>query len=386
MPASPRQRIILHVDMDAFYAAIEQRDDPSLRGRPLIIGGRERRGVVCTASYEARPFGVHSAMAMTRALRHCPHAIVRPPRIDYYAEISEQVMDALANFSPLVEPLSLDEAFLDMTGAEALFGPPDAMARAIKEEIWHRTRLTASVGIGKNKFLAKLASDLDKPDGITWVPFGGERAFIAPLSVRKLWGVGPKAASALAAIGLRTIGDLAAADSAMLANQLGTHSAAHLAALARAEDDRPVEPDRERKSVGSEVTLADDIRGREQIVPILRRQCERVAEHLRRDGLVARGVRIKLRYSEGFRLASRQRSVEEPYDDSVTLFTVASALLTRLELDHPIRLVGAAAFDLAEHAKGQLELFAPASSERSALEHAVDAIRARFGDKIRFGE
>jgi DNA polymerase IV len=381
-----RQRVIVHVDMDAFYASVEQRDDPSLVGKPVIIGGRERRGVVCTASYEARPFGVHSAMPMSRATSLCPQAIVLPPRLDYYGEISSQIMDALHTFSPLVEPLSLDEAFLDMTGAERIFGAPDAIAQAIKEEIRERTRLSASVGIAKNKFLAKLASDLDKPDGVTWIPFGDERAFIAPLPLRKLWGVGPKTGERLARLGFRTIGDIAAADLAMLIEQLGEGQARHLRALAQAEDDRPVEPGRERKSVGSEVTLSDDLRGLDQVLPVLRRQCERVAEHLRRAGLLARGLRVKLRYTVGFRLVTRQRALAHPADDSASLFAAARELLASLPLHEPIRLVGAAGFDLEQRrASEQLDLFG-APPTRSNLEHAVDAIRARFGDKIGFGD
>src|SRR5688572_9413277 len=186
------ERIVLHVDMDAFYAAIEQRDDPRLRGKPVIVGGPSRRGVVSTASYEARPFGVHSAMPMSRALALCPNAIVVTPRMDRYLEVSEQVMATLDDFSPVVEPLSLDEAFLDMTGSERLFGPAEAMAEAIRKAIAARTGLTASVGAAANKFLAKLASDLNKPDGVTLVPRGREAEFIAPLPVRRLWGVGPK--------------------------------------------------------------------------------------------------------------------------------------------------------------------------------------------------
>jgi DNA polymerase-4 len=380
-------RIVLHVDMDAFYASIEQRDDPALAGRPVIVGGPRRRGVVSTASYEARPFGVHSAMPMSQALRLCPDAVVRAPRMGAYAEVSREIMAVLAGFSPLVEPLSLDEAFLDMTGCERLFGPPDRMARSIKDAIRERTELTASVGIGGNKFLAKLASDLDKPDGLTWVPFGTPAEFIAPLPVRRLWGVGPRVAERLAGLGLETIGQVARADRALLERELGASLAAHLQALADARDDRPVEADHDRRSIGAEVTLAHDIRGRVDVERVLRRQCERAARGLRSEGLVARAVRVKLRLSRGFRLVSRQGALPVGCDDSASLFVAASGLLDRFDLDDPIRLVGVAAFALEDRASPrQLELFGESrAEERSRLEHAVDDIRERFGDKIGFG-
>jgi DNA polymerase-4 len=382
-----RQRIILHVDMDAFFAAIEQRDHPELRGKPVIVGGPSERGVVSTASYEARPFGVHSAVPMAQALRRCPQAIVVPVRMGHYTAISRQIMDVMATFTPLMEPLSVDEAFLDMTGAESLFGAPDAMARSIKEAIVERTQLTSSVGIARNKFLAKLASDLDKPDGITWVPFGEEQSFIAPLAIDKLWGVGPKAAVKLKKLGLATIGDVARAEATMLERHLGTVQAAHLHALANAEDERRVVSSRGRKSVGSENTLAKDVRGRQQVERVLRRQCERVARHLRRADLRAGGIRVKLRYSRGFRLQTGQCPLPRLVDDSRTLFEFAAELLDRFDLDQPIRLVGAAAFDLEQiDSPQQLHLFDQTEDDqRSDLEHAVDRIRDRFGDKIDFG-
>ncbi len=385
---SERRRIVLHVDMDAFYAAIEQRDDPSLRGKPVIVGGRNRRGVVSTASYEARPFGVHSAMPMSRALRLCPQALVVPPRMGVYAAVSAEVMAVLGDFTPLVEPLSLDEAFLDMTGCEGLFGAPRQMAEAIRRAIAEKTRLTASVGIAANKFLAKLASDLNKPDGITEVPYGREAEFIAPLPIRRLWGVGPKSAERLERIGLRTIGDVQRADRAWLCRRVGAGLGEHIHALARAQDPRVVDAARGRKSIGSEVTLDDDIRGRAAIEPVLRRQCERVARSLRESGLEARGVRVKLRYSEGFRLATRQAALDTPAEDSRTLFARATELLERLDLEQPIRLVGAAAFDLRPApGRSQLGLFDdPAPARRGELERAMDRIRERFGDKIDYAD
>lgn len=386
------KRIILHLDMDAFYASIEQRDDPSLRGKPLIVGGREHRGVVCTASYEARPTGVRSAMPMREALRRCPDAIVIPPRMDHYLEVSGQVMEVMRSFSPVVEPLSLDEAFLDMTGSQRLLGTPREMADKLRAAIYERTTvggrgLTGSVGVASNKFLAKLASDLDKPNGVTEVPFGGEQAFIAPLDLRKLWGVGPRAHARLQHLGLVTMGDLAAADEAVLRRELGDRYAEHLLALAQAKDDRPVEPHRERKSIGSETTLEEDVRGRDGVRQVLRKQCQRVAAQLRKKGLLAGGVRVKLRYSESFALATRQRALAVPADDSEALLEVAVELLTKLDLASPIRLVGVAAYDLqGDESPRQFELFgAPERERRSHLESTVDSIRARFGDKIDFG-
>lgn len=379
-------RVILHVDMDAFYAAIEQRDDPALRGKPVIVGGPNRRGVVSTASYEARPYGVHSAMPMARALRLCPDAVVVQPRMSAYVEASRKLMDVLESFTPLYEPLSLDEAFLDMTGSERLFGAPDQIARAIKTKISETTCLTASVGIATNKFLAKLASDLDKPDGITWVPFGGETAFIAPLPIRRLWGVGPRSAERLAALGLQTIGDIASSDPTWLEQQLGASAGAHLFALSRGWDDREVIAHGRRKSVGSEVTLADDVRGKKAVAAVLRRRCEDVARQLRRSDLVASGIRVKVRYSDDFKLATRQAQLDTACDDSKTLFAASRELLERLDLDHPIRLVGAAAFSLKPSQGGQLDLFGAPQEEHSQLEHTVDSIRERFGDVIRFAD
>jgi len=384
-------RIILHLDMDAFYAAIEQRDDPALRGRAVIVGGRERRGVVCTASYEARPTGVHSAMPMGEAMRRCPHAVVIPPRMDRYLEVSAQVMEVMRSFSPLVEPMSLDEAFLDMTGSERLLGPPLEMAAKLRAAIFERTvekgvGLTGSVGVASNKFLAKLASDLNKPDGVTLVPFGGEAAFIAPLSLRKLWGVGPRTQARLQHLGLTTIGDLVNED--RLKRELGDRLASHLLRLARAEDNRPVEPDRERKSLGAETTLEEDVRGLGAVQAVLRTQCQRVAAELRKKQVRAGGVRIKLRYSDTFSLATRQRSLTLPADDSESLLEVATELLSKLDLDAPIRLIGAAAYDLhADDAPRQYDLFdTPRRQRRTDLETTVDAIQTRFGPtKITFG-
>ncbi|HSA21595.1 MAG TPA: DNA polymerase IV [Myxococcota bacterium] len=377
------QRVILHVDMDAFFAAIEQRDRPELRGQPVIVGGSRTRGVVSTCSYEARRYGVHSAMPMSRAVRHCPRAVVLPVRMEAYCEASAQLMEVLDAFSPRVEPLSLDEAFLDMTGAEGLFGPPEQMARAIQARIRERTRLGASVGIASNKFLAKLASDLEKPNGCTWVPFGREREFIAPLPVRRLWGVGPRAAELLAGLGLATIGDVAACEPGRLRRELGAFGE-HIHALSQGLDDRPVVSAHDRKSVGSERTLERDIRGRGPVEKHLRAACERVARDLRAAELLARAVRVKLKYAT-FQLATRDGPLPAPADDSAALYEGARGLLERLDLEAPIRLVGAAAFDLLPRGQPvQGDLFLqPVRQKHHRLESTLDAIREKFGDKIR---
>ncbi len=380
-------RVIVHLDMDAFYAAVEQRDRPELVGRPVIVGGPVRRGVVSTASYEARVFGVHSAMPMAEAVRRCPDGVYLPVDMARYTEASRAIMDVLHRFSPAVEPLSLDEAFLDMTGAEFLFGPPASIARSLKDAVFAAVRLTCSVGVAPNKFVAKVASDLHKPDGITIVPPGTEAAFLAPLPIGRLWGVGPKTADRLQRLGLVTIADVAGMGPERLHQRLGSLGD-HVAYLARGLDDRPVSPDRQRKSVGSEETLAVDVSGREAVERLLRDHADRVARHLRGAGLKARGVRVKVRYTKGFVLATRDGRAGAPFDDSVTLFAEARRLLPRLELDRPMRLVGLAAFDLLEPGQaGQGDLFASgdgeARSERaSRVEHAVDSLRQRFGDVV----
>lgn len=378
---------VFHVDMDAFYASIEQRDDPSLRGKPVIVGGTRRRGVVAAASYEVREFGVYSAMPMVQALRRCPHAVVISPRMARYAEASRALMDVLADFSPLVEPLSLDEAFLDMTGTSELFGPPREAAQRIKDEIVAATNgLTSSVGIAPNKFLAKLASDLDKPDGITLIPHGEEASTIAPLPIRKIWGVGQKTEATMAKHGFVTIGDVAATGEHELVRLFGKSFGGHLHRLSRGVDERRVTSDRKRQSIGSESTLSYDIQGRRAVERELRDRCATVAQHLREKNVRARGIRVKVRYTETFSLQSRQTALPEPADDSITLWQAACELLDTLELDAPIRLVGAAAFDLTQPDEpSQLSLFAAPSQKSSRLEHTLDEIRAKFGDKIQRG-
>jgi DNA polymerase-4 len=380
MATSSWPRIILHADMDAFYAAVEQLDDPSLRGKPILVGFPGRRSVVSTASYEARPFGVGSAMPMAQARRLCPQAIVVPPRFERYEEISRQIRAVFDRFSPLVEPLSLDEAFLDMTGAEGLFGPPETMGRKLKAAVREGTGLTISVGVSSTKYVAKVASDFRKPDGLTVVPPADVLDFLHPLPVRRLWGVGPRAAEALEQLGLRTIGDVYRTSLAELEAALGSLGT-HVWSLSHGEDPRSVEPDQEAKSIGHEETLEYDVSGADGVRPILLRACDRVAERLRANQLGCEGVRVKLK-TASFRLLTRQRVLPEPTSSGDPLFAAALDLLDEFPMDEPFRLVGVAAFRLVPGGLPvQADLFEePGRRKRVQLDRALDNLRSKFGD------
>jgi DNA polymerase-4 len=377
--AIPWARAVLHVDMDAFYASVEQRDRPELQGKPVVIGGNGRRGVVSTASYEARKFGVKSAMSTMLAKRLCPHAIFVPPRMSAYVDVSKKVMAILGRFSPSVEPLSVDEAFVDATGTDDLFGPPVELAwriqRAIKEEL----ALSCAVGAASNKYVAKVASDIKKPGGIVVVAPGEERSFLAPLPIERLWGVGPKTAEKLRADGFDVIADIAVTDVAELTRRYGSLGA-HIAALARGEDDRPIDDDHTRKSMGAERTLEHDITGtaavRSQLVPLI----DEVASGLRKAGLRAGGVRLKLKYAD-FHRTSREIVLPEPVQDTASLTAALEHLLLRADLTRPMRLVGLAATHLVEaSAPRQASLFdAPVTEKHEALGRALDAIQSKHG-------
>ncbi len=349
-------RVIAHADMDAFYAAVEQLDDPALRGRPVLVGPPSNRGVVLTASYEARPFRVGSAMPMARARRLCPQAVVVPPRFERYQQVSKIVMDVFADFSPNVEPLSLDEAFLDMSGAEKIFGSPEAIGRRLKNAVREATGgLTASIGISGTKYVAKVASAFCKPDGLTVVAPADARAWLAPQSVASLWGAGPKTELRLRALGLNTIGDVAACKPEYLAGVLGS-AGRHFYALASAEDPRSVAGSRAAHSLGSERTLNVDVSTRTAIEQHLRRSAETVGARLRRRGAHARGVRVKLKRTD-FRIFTRQRVLAQPTDLAAELFAAARTLLGEFADPGPFRLVGLAAYDLVDvDDDGQLAL------------------------------
>ena len=376
-------RIVLHADMDAFYAAVEQLDRPELRGKALLIGGTGPRGVVSTASYEARPFGVGSAMPMALARRRCPHAIVLPPRFERYHAVSRVVMKTLGTFSPLVEPLSLDEAFVDMTGCEALFGEPRAMGEAVRRAVFEATELTVSVGISATKYVAKVASDARKPDGLTVVTPDEVAGFLHSLPVDRLWGVGARTRARLRARGLDTIGDVAATPPERLERWFGSLGA-HIHALAHGRDDRAVIPERDAKSIGSENTLDTDIVGEAAIRPWLLRAADTVARRLRAEGLDARGVRVKLRTAD-FRLHTRQAHLAAPTHATRPIVEAAEALLHEFDLRAPVRLVGVAAFDLGEDGDSvevhQLDLFdAPREEHDERLDRTLDVVHERFGE------
>jgi DNA polymerase-4 len=364
--------------MDAFYASVEQRDRPELAGRPVIVGADPRgRGVVSAASYEARRFGVHSAMPIRTAARLCPEASFLPVDMDKYARVSREIMSILASFTPLLEPVSIDEAFLDVTAARRLWGDGPAVARLAKQRIREATRLTASVGVAANKFVAKVASDLEKPDGLVVVPAGAEAAFLSPLPVARLWGVGSVTGRHLQALGISTIGQLAAVPLAHLAAALG-RQAAGLQALARGEDDRPVEPVTPPKSVGAEETFGADHRDLARLRATLRGQAERVARELRAEGLAGRTVTLKLRFAD-FSTITRRRS-GEPTQDGLAIYREAARLLDSVGATRAVRLIGVSMSGLGPAGQGQLPLFDPGATRREQLGRALDRLVARFGE------
>jgi DNA polymerase-4 len=319
-------RTIIHADLDAFFASVEQLDNPELRGRPVVVGGPpESRGVVAAASYEARRFGVHSAMPMSRALRLCPDAIRVPPRFDRYIELSRRVMAIFRALTPLVEPMSLDEAFLDISGWVDDGAAPLDIARSLKEDVKAKTGLNVSIGAGTSKSVAKVASDAGKPDGLVIVPTGEEASFLAPMPVRALWGVGPKTEIQLTRLGIRTIGDLARLDDSAAERLLGSRGR-YMRDLARGVDDAPVVTQHERKSVGAETTFAQDLADGPELRSELTRIARNVAERLRRAGVGGQTVAIKLRYAD-FRTITRRSSLRAPVDTAAEIEAVASRLL-----------------------------------------------------------
>lgn len=377
-------RQILHIDMDAFYASVEQLDDPSVRGLPVLVGGMGRRSVVAAASYEARRFGARSAMPMGKALRLCPDAIVRPPRMQRYAEISDQVFAIFERYTPLVEGLSLDEAFLDVTHSRALFGDGATIARRIKDDIQRELGLTASAGVAQSKFVAKIASDMHKPDGLTLVE-ADAAVFLAPLPIERMWGVGAVAAAKLHAQGFHTIGDLARATETKLQALLGSWGV-QVRALARGEDEREVVPDREAKSIGAESTFEDDLMTHDELAHQIFAQAQRVAQRLVRAQLCGRVVTVKLKYAD-FTLRSKQKRLPQAVMDTDSIFAAARALLSAFELDgkQGVRLTGVSISGLEPHSEQgallQGELFKDAKTQRR---EKLESLTAKLGD--RFGD
>jgi DNA polymerase-4 len=398
---------ILHVDLDAFFASVEQLHDPSLRGMPVIVGGLGARGVVAAASYEAREFGVHSAMPMARARRACPQGVYLAPRFDAYHDASRAVMAVLHDVTPLVEPISLDEAFLDVAGARRLHGTGPEIAVAIRTRVREATGLTASVGVATTKLLAKLASDLAKPDGLLVVEPGSELEFLHPLDVGRLWGVGPQTRRKLAPLQVHTVGDLAAVPEATLVATLGESAGHHLHALAWNRDDRPVVPEHEVKSIGHEETFPVDLHDRDGLGHELVRLADKVGARLRAAHRAARTVQLKVRYGD-FRTVTRSRTLTAPTDLGAELAAVARELLAALPVERGVRLIGVSGQQLVptEEAVDQATLFGdpavaddarpgargdggaadattaptrPDRARQAAVERSMDAVREKFG-------
>ncbi|MCB9876893.1 MAG: DNA polymerase IV [Planctomycetes bacterium] len=376
-------RTILHADMDAFFAAIEQRDRPELRGKPVIVGGDGPRQVVSTCSYEARRFGVRSAMPGAEARRRCPQGIFVPPRMAAYAAVSAQVQAVFEQFTDEVEPLSLDEAFLDVTGSRLLFGDGETIARRIKREVLERTQLTVSVGVATSKFVAKVASDLQKPDGLVVVAPGDEKGFLAGLPLARLWGVGPATRQTLERAGLSTIADVQSRSRAALCQAFGDHLGAHLFVLANGLDARPVEAEREARSIGHELTFVDDLHTDDEVRALLLRLSEKVARRLRRAGLRATVVRLKLRHPP-FDTLTRQKKVAATADELELYRTAAALLDDAWDRRRGVRLLGVTAADLVDADRPvQQGLFGGAAArpqQRDKLLRALDAIKDRHGD------
>jgi len=375
--------------MDAFYTSIEQLDHPEYKGRPVMVGadpkGGKGRGVVAACSYEARKFGVHSALPISRAWKLCPEGVYVRPRMKRYVEVSHQVMEVFRRFTDLVEPLSIDEAFLDITGSVALLGQPGEIARSIKKEIREATGLTASVGLAPNKFLAKIASDLRKPDGYVVLQEADIEQFLRDLPISRLWGVGPKTEVRLHEMGFRTIGELQKASRESLVRSLGSLGE-HLYHLSQGIDDRPVVPNWEPKSVGTETTFEEDTGDREFLLRTILELSDHVAERLRKDEYRARKVTLKLRYSN-FSTHTKQHSLDKLIQTGEEIAAIARGLFSQFPLDRKIRLIGVSAGDLHRDGKDpqQLALFGQ-PGDKEKLSRTVDEIKEKFGvDALRRG-
>ncbi|PZC44163.1 MAG: DNA polymerase-4 [Chloroflexi bacterium] len=378
-------RHIIHADMDAFYASVEQHDEPALRDHPVLVGGSPKgRGVVAAASYEARVFGCRSAMPMRTAVRLCPQAKVVPPRFSRYREVSDQVMAIFRQATPLVEPLSLDEAFLDVSHRVQAGAEPVAIARWLRETVRRETGLTASWGVATAKSVAKVASDHDKPDGLTLVPPGQERAFLAPLSIRDLWGVGPRTAERMSKAGVKTIGELAERPLPWLIERFGVRGE-WFYRLARGEDDRPVSTRREAKSISAEQTFEQDRADPEALAAVVREQSQRVARRLRKSKLRARTVQLKLRLAD-FTTFTRRRTLPVATDEPGPIEAAALEILAgETGAGRKFRLLGTGVSNLVQaEAAAQLSLFDPMPSTPAPrppdLRQAVGALQQRYGD------
>jgi len=377
---APMRRAVLHVDMDAFYASVEQRDNPETAGKPLIVGGVDGRGVVAAASYEVRKYGVHSAMPMSTALRLCPHAVCVRPRMATYKEVSNQVFAIFYEMTPLVQGLSLDEAFLDVTDSVALLGEPVTIARLIKQRIQDATRLTASVGVAPNKLVAKIASDLAKPDGLTVVDADRIHDVLDPLPIRRLPGLGRKTGDKVEARGIQTFAQLRAASDAVLWPLFGRYTQ-RIRDRAAGIDDRPVDPHRDEKSISAEDTFERDVGDPRALRTYLAQLADRACERMRKKQLMARCVGIKIRRAD-FSTFTRRRVVAPPTHDGGTIARIANELLMRWLEENPgekLRLLGVVLSDLS--AASQLNLFEDSPASAGRLDVALDEARARFGSR-----
>ncbi len=375
-------KAIIHLDMDAFYAAVEVLDNPSLKGKPVIVGGSEKRGVVSSASYEARKYGVHSAQPMATATRLCPKVVLLPVRMSRYKEVSERVFAIFCRFTPLVEPLSIDEAFLDVTGSAKLFGPPEGIAKMIKKAVVEEIGITVSAGVAPSKFLAKIASDLGKPDGLVIVREDEVKAFLEPLSIEKLWGVGKVTREALSLLGVRTIGDLSRLPLDLLEKNFGKHGT-HLHLLSQGVDDRDIEVSREVKSIGHEETFSDDLLDMGAVRRELLSLATRVSRRLRGEGLVGKTVTLKVKYHD-FAQITRSETFSEPTEDGWEIFRRCCGLLEKTEVGkRPARLLGISVSHLCPQERGkQLSLFQAESTapRKKKLHLALDEISEKYGE------
>ncbi len=392
---TPSSRAILHVDMDAFYVSVEERENPSLRGKPVVVGGPGNRGVVAAANYPARVFGVRSAMASSMARRLCPHAIFLPGDHKRYADVSQSVMSIFRDVTELVEPLSLDEAFLDVTGSQRLQGPAPKIARSIRSRVQEEVGLTCSVGLAPSKLIAKLASEAAKPKivgrriepgaGVRVVRVNEVQNFLRPLPVRAMWGVGPKTAERLTRLGIQTVGELADLPLAMLISSLGEANGHHLHEVSNGRDERPVVPGRETKSISQEETFATDVFDGELMHRELVRMSDSVASRLRAAGVRGRTVSIKARYPD-FQTVTRSLTLERPTDQAPRILAVADELLSKVDVDLGLRLLGVGVSGLTSEIQDQLsfdDLAGTTTGEQAASSvastQAIDEIRARFG-------
>ena len=376
--------MILHIDMDAFYASVEQIDDPRLKNKCVIVGGTSNRGVVSAASYEARQFGIHSAMPIYQAKQKCPHAIFVPPQMGRYKEVSKKIMNILRNFSPLMEPVSIDEAYLDVTGCQRLFGGPREIAWEIKRKIRETVGLTCSVGVAPNKFLAKIASDMEKPDGLTVILPEQVAAFIDSLPIKKVPGVGKKMFRQLELLGIRTLGDVQQLPEKSLIKHLGKFGK-RLRALSSGSDDSPVTPHAPHKSISSERTLAADTRDARLLKRYLLSQSGEVARQLRQVGLRAKTITIKIK-DEDFKTATRRITIAVPTQSSETIYKHAAQLLDDYKTSKKIRLIGVGASGFSTVTVSvQLGLF-DANDETTddweKIDMTLDSIRKKFGRDV----